>query len=215
MAWHWVQALKPISRHARDGGYHVYQPGDWFECQNQELRALLEKSAVRGTQDLLAVALKDVELGVLCVGGLLTNMDAYSVPTQVASELTLPWEHTLIWRAPFSLTANAAALGLLRLTDGWEIAAMLDDNLLASDCGSDTERAQTLASIGDLRIPAYEVGAVWVRRTPATLALVADWQAQLGRGADARHAFLRALYARGVVMCTLPARWVGAFAWAG
>ena len=81
--------------------------------------------------------------------------------------------------------------------------------MLAGDIGTAIDKARTLELIGDLRIPVYDPNLVWIRRTEATKEIVKFWCDELQSGADPRHAFLRAIYSRGVALCTLPANWIG------
>lgn len=129
-------------------------------------------------------------------------------------ELGLPYGCTLIRTSGVKISRQAATKGFARLLSSqdtnhaWEILAMLvDRNLLAAAVGSDEERARTLAEVGDLRLPVYDVRLLWVRRTEATKRLIAKWAAEVKRGADEQHAFLRALYKERAMVCTLPPDW--------
>ena len=124
---------------------------------------------------------------------------------------------TIIWKPPSLVVPCAVETGLARLhsfedTDAepWEMVAILaSETEWADSFGSDEERAKTEDAIGDLRIPVYDVNMLWVRKTERTEAVIARWLVELRQGADEQHAFLRALYAEHVLMCTLPANWVG------
>jgi len=48
-----------------------------------------------------------------------------------------------------------------------------------------------------------------VRRTKATKDWLAAFRDELEAGADEMHAFLRILYMRRLMLCTLPAGWIG------
>ena len=119
--------------------------------------------------------------------------------------------------APDALAQRVyAALGFLRIEahdgyDAFEMAAQLKSGYpLAESAGTPEERALTLATLGDLRIPLYDTSLLWVRRTEATLDLIGAWTEELKAGADRDQAFLRALYTRRVLLATLPPEWVGA-----
>jgi len=124
---------------------------------------------------------------------------------------------TVIWKPPSLVVPCAVETGLARLqsfedTDAepWEMVAILaSETEWADSFGSDEERTKTEDTIGDLRIPVYDTNMLWVRKTERTEAVIARWLAELCQGADEQHAFLRALYAEHVLMCTLPANWAG------
>jgi hypothetical protein len=126
-------------------------------------------------------------------------------------------ERNLIWRPDFlSLMPDQAIVGFSRVEKtrpeyaAWDVAAMLHTNkAMAAHIGSKAEQAKTKAAVGDLRIPIYNTGALWVRKNRKTEKLLAEWWTEVQAGADEQHAFLRALYASPVYICTLPAGWVG------
>jgi len=233
---HWVQAQTPFSRFDEMGALKKYQPGDWFEVRNQELLRLQAEGKVRTTREILGATFDFSRCGVLWrddtpADGLteqmrematrgsrhsIAQLDEYGIAVKFSDSLSLPWEYTLVACAPVTVTAQNVALGFVRIEktddwENWEMAACLAPGLpLAQARGTDAERAATLKAIGDLRIPLYDVALVWVRKTKATQALIADWAKALSAGADEQHAFIRALYTRRVKMCTLPPGWVGA-----
>jgi hypothetical protein len=217
MGKHWVKALKTISRYALDGAYRTYQPGDWFECRNQELLELLQQQTVLSTTDMIRKTFDGQDAGVLVPKGveIPDALRRYGMSARNGQATDLPWERTLLWDGHAALTAECAALGLMRLEaeDGepaWEMAAMLEsDTRLARDIGTEAERALTLEMVGDLRLPVYKIGLVWVRRTPAAEEVIQLWRAAVESGADERHAFLRTIYTHRVKLCTLPADWMG------
>ena len=128
--------------------------------------------------------------------------------------LGLPYPSTLIWTPGVQVSPGAVWRGFARLHDTrdmgepWEILAVLiAGEKLARDVGSATERKKTEAAVGDLRLPVYDTGVLWVRKTPVTERLVARWGVEVEGGADESHAFLRALYGERAMLCTLPAGW--------
>jgi hypothetical protein len=224
MGKHWVRALKPLSRHTLGGGYISYQPGDWFECHNQEMRDLLARGMIDTTSDALKEEFDLSDAGVLARSNTapLPGIKQYGMGFEYrGGKLELPWELTLLWAPRERLAAFGAALGMTRIASGkaddvaWEMAAPLHRRIKTiGDTGSPAEKEKTLALLGDLRIPAYDTGVVWVRRTPATEEVIQLWQEELDAGADEAHAFLRVLYSHPVLLCTLPADWIGQWAWA-
>lgn len=220
MAAHWVKALKTVSRYDFNGAYRTYQPGDWFQANNQEMLELLSRVLIQTNSLDIKISFHEQDVGVMVRGGMLPEhiFDNYGLEARCSDAFELPWERTALWRAKFSLTAEAVALGLMRI-DGrdeeptWEMAAMLaHKERLARDIGSESEQARTLEVLGDLRLPVYETGILWVRRTEATEEVIRLWRAEVKAGADEQHAFLRTIYTHRVMLCTLPADWIGQWA---
>ena len=153
--------------------------------------------------------------GVLVWGERGQPAPAFELPITYG-KLSLPYACTLIWVPGTKVSQQVVTQGFARLLSpqdtsvAWEILAMLvDRNLLASSVGSKEERARTLKEVGDLRLPVYDVRALWMRRTDAAKRLVARWAREVEQGADKQHAFLRALYGEGAMLCTLPPGWQG------
>ena len=125
--------------------------------------------------------------------------------------LALPYPYTMIWNASVPVTPQQVLTGFSQITQGqagglaWEMVARLGGSKLARDLGTDAEKAKTEALIGDLRVPLYDTSVLWIRRTKNTEKFVRQWTMALKAGEDTAHAFLRVLYAVGVLLCTLPA----------
>jgi len=218
MGKHWVQAIKPVTRHSLEGAYLTYYAGDWFECRNQELIELMQAGAVRTTADVLRVEFAGDDSGVLLLPGALppAGLDHYGIETREAGALCLPWERTLVMSAGAGCTAETVALGMMRLAPddypAWELVVKLASfTRLARDVGSAEEQALTLAALGDLQLPVYDTRLLWVRRTEATEEVIQLWRAEVEQGHDPQHAFLRVVYTHPVALNTLPADWVGSW----
>ena len=213
----WVKAILPVIRHDLTGAYVRYMPGDWFECKNQELAELLLHGKVETSSLDIRANFEGKDAGVLVVGSSLpsTKFEDFGLEVQLSKTIELPWERTVLWMARARLTPAAAALGLMRVDAddpnlAWEMAAMLDKkSRIARDIGTDADRDKTLEVLGDLRLPVYETGIIWVRRTDTTKEVIRLWQDEVAAGAETRHAFLRTIYTRRVMLCTLPANWIG------
>lgn len=217
----WVRALITLSRYDLSGAYVTYQPGDWFQCNNQELRNLLERGMIEAAPKVVQAEYNFHNAGILVRGGEPpAGADEYGLQIERDGHPQLPWELTLLWRAPRHMNALGAALGLTRVQPakddiGWEMAvALASHTQLAENVGSSEDRQKTLELLGDLRLPVYDTGAVWVRRTPATEEVIQRWQAELNAGGGELHSFLRALYTTPVLLCTLPEKWIGKCGWA-
>ena len=217
MGKHWVKALKPIARYDFAGAYKHYHPGDWFEVHNQELRELLEQGQIATSPDVLRQEYDLRKAGVLLRGGVveIAGLAEYGIQFACSERLELRWPLTLLTGLPLRLSAYGAALGFTRIVEraedvAWEMALPLASSTrLARDVGDAAEQAKTLATLGDLRLPLYDTGIVWVRKTPATEEVIQLWQEELDGGADELHAFLRVLYTHPVLLCTLPEDWIG------
>jgi len=217
MAAHWVKTLRTLSRYDLGGAYRTYQPGDWFQANNQEMLELLSRGMIKTNTLDIKQNFAGQDLGVIARGGTLAtdSFTNYGLTVQFTDGFALPWERTALWNAKFAMATEGIALGLIRV-DGrdeeptWEMAAMLADrDRMARDIGTDAEKARTLEVLGDLRLPVYETGILWVRRTEATEEVIQLWRAEVKAGADERHAFLRTIYTHRVMLCTLPADWIG------
>ncbi len=131
----------------------------------------------------------------------------HHLPVRVQAGYDLPWERTLfldpaIGRVPWEQIPRGFDF-LAR----WEAAAPVwSYETLASDAAAGAERERTAALIGDLRVPLYETGLLFVRRCERGQALLDAWRVE-GSG-DARLAFLRALYEVKPLFCALPRSWL-------
>lgn len=217
MAAHWVKALKTVIRHDLQGAYRTYHAGDWFQCHNQELLELLAQGRIQTNALQIKENFAGQSVGVrfLSAGKAPDALSAYGLEVQCGLEYSLPWERTALWDPAVNTTAESIAMGMLRI-DGrgefpaWEMAAQLENRQrLANDVGSPAERARTLEVLGDLRLPVYQVGLLWVRKTAATEEVLSLWRGEVDAGADPQHAFLRVVYTHRVLLCTLPDDWIG------
>jgi len=213
----WVKTIRPISRYDLSGAYRCYMPGDWFECHNQERRKLARDGFIEGHLAGISVNFAELDAGVLALGRRVPEdmFERYGIELQHSDTITLPWERTLLWRTGTRMTPEGAALGLMRIdaensSSAWEMAAMLKgETLLVRDVGTELEQERTLEVLGDLRLPVYETGVLWVRRTETTEEVIRLWQSEVADGADVQHAFIRTIYTHPVILCTLPPNWAG------
>jgi len=196
----------------------TFQPGDWFECRNQELMQLLQSKSIRTSAEVIRAEIIGSDAGVLALTGAEApeGVERYGMALKRNTRISLPWARTLILRRDAAPSAETAALGMMRLDDSeypaWEMVARLESfQRLARDVGTPEEQALTLAALGDLRLPVYDAGMIWVRRTPTTEEVIQLWRAEIEQGHDPQHAFLRAVYSRPVALCTLPADWMGSW----
>lgn len=208
---------------ADDSGKLVpFFPGDWVPIGKHRARELIETGQIEltDTEEARQVLAGDLEnCGIVVRGDSQVAVgicEKYSLEA-VGEPIRLEFERTLIWHSHLRLLPRQVALGFVRIEkqegyDSWEMAAMLrGHDLLASQYGDAEERGKTREAIGDDRLPVYETGALWIRRTVATEKFLEAWVKELDQDADPEHAFLRALYQNRVLLCTLPARWLSAW----
>jgi hypothetical protein len=204
------------------GKLKPHYAGDWVDVSRQTAqRWLAEGSAtIPGLDNAQAIA-GDLDDCCLLVRGRLAIAKAitssyWKLDAKVwDGELTK--KRNLIWNpSQVTLSPEQAIVGLSRIEktrpeyDAWEVAAMLmSKDAMALHYGPENERQQTKKAVGDLRIPVYNTAALWVRNTSAVKRLLNEWWAAVEAGADERHAFLRVLKKVPVLICTLPAGWVG------
>jgi len=133
----------------------------------------------------------------------------HRLPVEIQAAYDLSWERTLfldpaIGRVPWDQVPKG--FGFL---DTWEAAAPIwSYETLASHVATGEERERTETLVGDLRVPLYETGLLFVRRCEAGEALLEAWQAEYREGGEPRLAFLRALYQVKPLFLALPRSWL-------
>ena len=205
-----------------DGQKVTRQRGDWVKVgRHLALQWIASgEASIPGLEDAEAMA-GDLEACMMLIRG---SLEIAKTVTRKYWKLSveewtgaLPRERNLIWKPDeLMLSPDQAVVGFSRVEKlrseyaAWDVAAMLHgDKAMASHFGSVEEREKTRAVIGDLRIPVYNTAALWVRKSEKTKKLLSAWWREVQAGASERHAFLRALYASPVYICTLPSGWVG------
>ena len=210
----WVKALKPITRFALDGSYRTYQPGDWFEANNQEIRTLLQGRRIEVANKAIKAELLADSCAIVVTGGDVARARQYVAAYTGMVYDGLPHfppgaQHCLWWNAAIPLRLDLLPLGFHRVTAGWQIAAPLwRYNVLARDIGTDAARQRTEEVIHDLRVPVFETGLLYVRRDTDMERLLELWLQERATGDDDKLCFLRALYAVKPILCALPQTWV-------
>lgn len=219
-----IRAVTNVNAANENGTLTTYHKGDWFKIGKQRAIELLESGQAEMPEEVQAqrAMAQDLEgCGIYLRAGTVRDAKHALAGLKVdiaefSGAIRLPYERTLIWHHRLPLDRKQIALGFERIRDtgryaSWEVAAMLRQNdLLASQIGDKADHRRTLARVGDLRLPVYETGAVWVRQTTDTTAMVAEWDRQSRDSECVEHAFLRALYTPPpVLLCSLPAGWLG------
>jgi len=223
MAKVYVRAVTIIMAANEHGTLTTYHPDDWVPVSKQRARELLEtgQAELPEEEQIQRALTEDLgDCGIYLRDGTIRDaqaaLDGLKVGvTEWSGALRLPYPRTLIWLKCQPLERKQIALGFARIEDtgryaAWEVAAMLRSNeLLASQMGDQAEQRRTREVIGDLRIPVYESSAVWVRKTPDTEDFITAWEAERQGSECDELAFLRALYRHRVLLCSLPAGWLG------
>lgn len=218
-----IRAVTNINAADANGTLITYHPGDWFLIGKQRAIELIESGQADMPEEAQAqrAMIENLEnCGVYLRDGTIRDAQRASGrhkldATEYSGALRLPYDRTLIWHPRQPLEPKQVALGLVQVEDtgrfaSWEVAAMLRQNdLLASQIGDKGEHKKTLEAVGDLRLPVYETGAVWIRRTSSTEALIDAWDREMRVSDCEEHAFLRALYTHRVLLCSLPPGWLG------
>lgn len=110
----------------------------------------------------------------------------------------------LFWDGESPLDHRLIPLGFGRLND-WQLAVpILDMKTLAQDIGTEEERELTKEVVHDLRIPVYDCGIIFARRSPQVEKLLELWNPHEG---NRELGFIRALYQSCPVFLTLPVNW--------
>lgn len=210
-------------KHIKTAGVQqCYRPGDWVKVGKQTaLQWLSDGSAEIPGPDASKMAVIKKLLGPGCG----VRVRQRHLPSQLKQgfgncvkslefspgPLALPYQYTMLWHPAVSVTPQLVLIGFSQIAStsagqlSWEMVARLKGTELARDVGSIEEQASTKAIVGDLRIPVYDTKVLWVRKTPKTSKLIHQWASAIKAGEDEAHAFLRALYTGGVLLCTLPA----------
>ena len=209
-------------KHIREAGIQTtYGKGDWVNVGKQTaLLWLSDGTAVIPGPDASKMEVVTKLIGPGC-GVRVLGKGAGPWPSQgfgnclkalkfSAGPMALPYSYTMIWSPTSSITPRQVLVGFSQIVSrkgrlSWEMVARLVGRCLARDVGTKEEQAKTEALVGDLRIPVYDTGVLWIRKTAKTEQLVRRWAAAIQAGEDKAHSFLRTLYAEGILLCTLPA----------
>lgn len=209
-------------KHIRKAGIQTtYHPGDWVDVGKQTAALWLADGTaeIPGPDHTKMEVVKEL-IGPGC-GVRVLGKDAGPWPSQgfgnclkalkfSTGPMALPYPYTMLWRPSTKVTPQQVLIGFSQIGSSkgqlsWEMVAQLAGRHLARDVGTKEEQAKTEALIGDLRIPVYGTGALWVRKTKKTERFISRWATAVKAGEDEAHAFLRTLYTEGILLCTLPA----------
>lgn len=216
----YVQAKSIIYANNEHGERVTYHPPSWVPVSKARARELIANGqAIIPRQDRYKETMQFDGCGVLVRSGIV-NTAALGrageiLPVEYGGAELL-FDYTMLWEAnKITACEQVVIAGFSKLLDfegtgeeRWEILAMLiDENKIADDYGSQTERDKTLEVVGDLRLPVYDTSLMFWRKTANTERVMEYWRDEIDAGADDRHAFLRALYTQRAMVCTLPPGW--------
>lgn len=132
----------------------------------------------------------------------------HGLRTVVRAGYDVPFDRALFVEPGTAIPWNLVDYGL-HFLGRWDAAAPLwRYGVLAQDVGTPVERKRTEAVALDLRVLLYASELLFVRASPAGLALLKAWQEEQTRGPDKRLAFLRALHLVKPLFCALPRSWL-------
>lgn len=223
----WVQLTRV--KNIRVGGVSTtYHAGDSVEVGKQTaIGWLLDGSAKDPYGDIgppvaQALGRRSEEFGILILCDptevSISGLGRFGKDIQISyasdGAPSVPFKYTLIWDSLQIVSERMINAGFLRILDkegimeAWEIAAcLLSHDTLASQVGDLEDQQKTEELIGDLRLPVYQTSVLWVRKTPVSEKVIADWLEGLKELADSSHAFLRSVYINKPLLCTLPPDW--------
>lgn len=207
----WVR-LSSIQHVSIRGKQRTYRSGDCVDVGKQQ--------ALRWIADGLALPVNPDRTGgffppgsgIVIWGGDDDSVGALEpiaphVKIEHAEQPRLSFSQTVIWNTRANLRVSLLPVGLNTLKP-WQLAVPLwDYDTLAADVSDQRDRARTKSVIRDLRVPLYNVGLMFWRRSPDTERLMSLWLDEMSDGGDARLAFLRALYTVKPFILPLPITW--------
>ncbi len=206
----WVRCLGII--HAeKAGSLETYHRGDWCELGKAEARRLLAEGRI----EIPELSSPDDQTMLMENCGLVIweQKEGYEkvVEEYPALDYTLEkhkpelvYYKNIFWDGKSAIDPKLFPLGVSRL-DSWQIAVpVLDMVTLAEDLGTEEEREHTKEVIYDLRVPVYDTGIIFARRSYHTEKLFDLWDPHDG---NRELGFIRSLYQACPVLLTLPTNW--------
>lgn len=208
MAQVWVRA-KTILNVEENGKRKQYHPGDWCKMGRHQAREFLRRDQIEILKSAILQTVQDLTDCAILLRGVLPEPRLSYLAAKFPGVPTNNYEgypddrgRFLIWDTSAELRHDLILTGF-HLLGKWQLAVpLLDYNTLASDIGTDEDRAETKRVIHDLRVPVYDTRILFVRQCRETRSLFELWN----EGDDL--AFLRALYQSRPVINALPPSWV-------
>jgi hypothetical protein len=219
----WVR-LKTVKNFPVRGKMSTFHAGDIVQVGGATARPWLDD----GSAELLDFALMEAgklitepTAGVILCGGVsqfvrdrlaqVENLQLTGVDPETWRPMLLYTENCL-WQPHFELRLDPMLHGF-HLLKRWQMAVpLVDYETLAVSVGSVEERQYTERIVRDLRVLLRDTRLVFIRRCPAMLRFVEQWQIErerFGSHTDERLAFLRAVYTERPLVCDLPNTWTG------
>lgn len=199
MAKIWVRALTTVFVE-KNGLMNMYPRGSWVQVGKHQARQM----QASGQCDIPSVKARSELVALEC--GIVTQGNySYDSIRVIEGRWELPFERTFLYDREVSFNSQLIPIGF-SLLDKWELAVPIKNyDVLARDIGTEEDRQKTLEITGDLRIPVYETGIMFIRKTTDTEKLIELLKKEEG---DIRLAFIRALYQVKPYILALPTVWL-------
>lgn len=199
----WVQLLAQ-----RQIDSKLYAPGSWVNVgEPAALRWIAERQAVARGTDRVQVPEGCGVLALAEAGGIKGWLARYGVTCAVdLGPLGIPYPRTLLWDGSLKVRVDLLPAGFGFLERFEAAVPLYDHKTLADEVGSPADRERTRAIVGDLRVPLYRPGCLFLRQSEGAHALLRAWQEE--RGGDERLALLRAVFRVKPLLLALPASWI-------
>jgi len=213
MAKIWIRCLTIVRSTDQHGRPSVYHPGDWAKVGKHEARQLVAQgSAEIPNVQTRQTAYDWYDCGVVLRGNTAPGRAAlekhYPGLNVTNGGLDLTYSRNLLWDATSKMNMRFLPVGYERMVNGWQMAVpLVDYDLLATDIGTEEERAYTKSIIRDLRVPVYDTNIIFAVRCNDVQAWLDSWKQEQKKGGDIRLSFLRALYITKPIICALPVTW--------
>jgi len=208
----WCRCLTVV--HTDEVGKQLtYYPGDWAKLGKHEARKLVAQGSVEIPNIQTRQTAYDwYDCGVVIRGdtkhGIRALNDKFPGLETHIGKPSLVYSRNLIWDPMSGLNFNLMPVGYERMVNGWQMAVpLVNYDLLATDIGTEEERAYTETIIRDLRVPVYDSNIIFATRCEDVSKWLACWEQEQKKGEDVRLAFLRALYITKPIICALPTTW--------
>lgn len=189
-----------------NGKMTPFHPGDWVDVGRQTAMLWLTtgEAALPFAPDDANI---DQTLVVSVRGGGIAPRPGWVWNTKNSESPEIPWRYNLILD-DVTITAEIAMVGisLMQSTD-WQIIAPLRWDVLANTVIQPDN--ELMGKLYDLRVPTYDTGMMFVKRTPETIETMRVYLEQRQKY-PSPIAFLLALWEAKPLILPVPMDWIGA-----
>lgn len=217
-----VQLLRP-TQHLENGKVRNYFRGDFLEVSAVTAQEWISKKIAMLPEGATFADLDDTQwsdVAVVVEGedrALVKRLGIKALvitgDLEILQAALLDYERVLFWSK--RLVPRLPDLGQFvqgfKAIERWEVATPQRFSVLAQDVGSEDARARTAELVGDLRVPLYEPGLMFVRRSTASKDLLSAWANErqgVESADDDRLAFYRAVWLVKPTIASFPESWV-------